>query len=105
MSKATMKADDNGVSALVQFKDKHGNAASVVGAPEWSLSSDGVVSMTVAGDGLSAEFAPVAVGTVTVNVKAEGDATPGTDTISLSGDIEVIAAEAATGEIDFGPVT
>jgi len=105
MPKFTMKADDNGARATLAFKDKKGNPAPVFGVPEWSLSADGIVDMTVDADGMGANFVPTdatgGLGTVTVNVKAEGDAVAGTDVINLTGDLEVIAADAATGEIAF----
>ena len=108
MAKFTMKSDDAGCAAQLVFKDKKGNPVGVVGAPEWTMSADGIVDMTVAPDGLSAQFvptdAPGAIGTVTITVKAEGDPTPGVDTIVLTGDIEVIAAEAVVGELSFSPL-
>lgn len=105
MAKAILHTDDNTVSATLAFTDKKGNATSPAAPPTWSLSADGIVSMTVAGDGLSAAFAPMAPGDVTVNVVAEGDATPGVDTLHISGDISVLPAEAASAELSFGPVS
>jgi hypothetical protein len=105
MSKGILSADDNGITASVIFRDKKGNISSPFGVPEWSLAADGVVAMTVAPDGMTATFVPVAVGATVINVLAEGEATPGEQPIALSGELEVVASDAETGEIVFGPVT
>ena len=105
MSTAVIHTNNHGVSAALVPKDSSGNVVPLGGIPAWSLSADGIVNMTVAPDGLSAQFAPVAVGTVTVNVVAEGDAVPGVDTLHSTGDINVLGAEATTLEMTFGPVT
>jgi hypothetical protein len=104
MAKAILHTDDTSVSASLVFKDKKGNVTAPAAPPAWSLSADGIVTMTVAADGMSASFAPAAPGDVAVNVVAEGDATPGVDTLHASGDISVLAAEAASVDLSFGPV-
>lgn len=102
MSQATLHADDNGVSAQLALKDKHGNTVTPATAPAWSLSDSTIVSMTVAPDGLSAQFAPLGpVGTTTVDVVVDGEAGP----IHATGDIQVLAAGVATADLSFGPVT
>lgn len=105
MSKAILHLDDTSVSASLVFKDKRGNVTSPAAPPVWSLSAEGIVAMTVAPDGLSAEFTPTAPGDVTVDVVAEGDPTPGLDTLHATGDLSVLPAEAATVDLNFGPVT
>jgi hypothetical protein len=105
MSKAVLHTDDTSVGAALVFKDKKGNVTSPAAPPVWSLGADGIVAMTVAADGLSAEFTPVAPGDVTVDVVAEGDAEPGVDTLHATGDLSVLPAEAATVDLSFGPVT
>lgn len=105
MSKGILRVDQNAMVASLVFKDAKGNAANPASPPQWSLTGDGVVSMTVADDGMSATFAPIAVGDVSVNVIAEGDAQPGVDTVQLSGDISVVPAEIATGELSFATPT
>lgn len=105
MAKGVLAADDNGIPAALVFKDKKGNVALPYGVPAWSLSADGIVGMTVADDGMSANFTPLAVGLVTVNVLAEGEETVGEQPIALTGEIEVVAADAETGDLSFGQVT
>ena len=105
MAKGILAVDDNEISASLVFKDKKGNVALPFGVPQWSLSADNVVGMTVAADGMSAQFVPTSVGLVTVNVLAEGEEAVGEQPIALSGEIEVVAADAETGELSFGPVT
>ena len=105
MSKGIIRVDQNSMVASLVFKDAKGNAANPAAPPQWSVTQEGIVNMSVAEDGMSASFSPVAVGDVTVNVIAEGDATPGVDTVQLSGDISVVAAEIATGELSFGTPT
>jgi len=107
MSQITIKSDSNGVSASASYKDKKGNPAAIVGVPTWAMGTDGVLDMTVAPDGLSANFVPTdaagALGDVVVTVTAEGDPTPGVDTIVSTGTITVVPAEAASGDIAFTP--
>jgi len=105
MATAVLHSNNKGVTASLVAKDSSGNVVALPSIPAWTTSADGIVLMTVAGDGMSATFAPVAVGTVSVSVVAEGDTTPGVDTIHASGDIQVLGAEAATVDLTFGQVT
>lgn len=105
MSTLVLKADDVSAPATLGFKDKAGNAASPASPPVWTMTVAGVVSLDVAADGLSAVVKPVGVGSTEIDVVAEGDATPGVNTLHLAGTVQVVAAEIATGEIDFGPAT
>lgn len=105
MSSAVMRVDQNGCTATLAFKDAKGNAATPAAPPVWSTDTSGVVNLTVAADGMSAQIAPAGVGTTNINVVAEGDATPGVDTLHLTGSVQVTPAEIATGEIDFGAVS
>ena len=105
MSQAVLRVDNNGVSATLVLLDHKGNAAVAASPPTWSMDIDTVVSMNVSSDGMSAQFAPKAVGTANVNVVIEGDSTPGVDTLHATGSIQVLAAEAATASLTFGPVT
>lgn len=105
MSKLVMRTDQNGATATLSFKDAKGNDAQPASPPVWSLGTAGVANLEVASDGMSAQVTPVASGITTVDVIAEGDEAPGVDTLHLTGDIQVIPAEIATGEINFGPVS
>lgn len=105
MATGTMHADDNGIAAMIVFKDRKGNVATVATVPVWTLSADGIVAMAVSGDGMSATFTPITVGSVDIDVVAEGDPTPGVDTIHGIGTIQVLPAEASVAEVSFGPVS
>ena len=105
MAKSVMRTDSDGSKGTIVYKDLKGKpGAKVYSVPAWSLSTDAVVDMVVADDGMSATFMPKDVGVVTVNVQAEGAATAGEQVIQNTGDIEVIPSDAETGEISFEPV-
>lgn len=94
---AVLRMDDASVLATVVFRDRKGNVALPSAAPVWTVSPpDLVVSVAVAADGMSALFAPVGVGSVSIVAVADG--------ISASGSIDVVGAAVATGEIVFGNV-
>jgi hypothetical protein len=104
MAKSIFHADDNGFSAAVVYKDKKGNVSLPASPPVWTTSIDGIVNLTVAADGMSATgtFTGQA-GDLTLDVVAEGDPTPGVDTVHSTADISVLPAEIATGEITIIP--
>jgi hypothetical protein len=95
------------ITASLKFFDKQTppQPATPAAPPQWSMGTSGVAGMAVAVDGMSAVFTRIAAGTTTVDVIAEGDPTPGVDTVHLSGNLTVLANEIATGEIDFGPAS
>ena len=105
MATAILHLSDHSVTASLVATDNDGNIVPLPSPPQWSLSADGIVTMTVAADGMSASFAPASPGTVTVNVVAEGDPQPGVDTLHATGDINVLAAEATKVELTFGAVS
>lgn len=102
MSKLIIRADQTSSEATLKFKDAKGNDALPAAPPVWSTTVAGIIDLVVAADGLSAVVSPLQAGATTINVIAEGDVTPGVDTINLTGDVQVVPAEIATGEIDFG---
>lgn len=101
MSTGVIQGNQTTISATLSFQPAGAKPAA---PPVWSLTKDGVVSMTVADDGMSASFVRATDGSdqTDVNVVAEGDPTPGVDTIHLTGTIQVLAKEITSGEIDFG---
>lgn len=101
MATAVVRVDDAGLKAVLVATDREGNAAVLPNVPVWSVTVDGIVTMTVAEDGMSATFVPDVVGEVTVNVVVEADVEPGVNTLHASGDISVIAAEAASLDLQF----
>jgi hypothetical protein len=97
--------DDKTISASIAFKNsKTGKVAPVDGLPTWSVDNEAVVTMVVAADGMSAVFTPgTDLGTATVTVSADADLGAGVRTITSVGALTVVAAEADTVELTFGP--
>ena len=86
---------DQKVVLTASYQDRYGNPAPIDGQPTWETSADGIVTVTPAEDGLSAEV--VAVGQIgTVQVRASADALPGAETKLIIGalDIQVVGGEA-----------
>jgi hypothetical protein len=90
-----------GTTAKATFTDSAGVDVAVVGVPVWSATPDGLVTLQPAADGLSCDVLPVAAGDVTLTCVAEGDPTPGVDTVTLTGTLTVAADEATGGTITF----
>lgn len=86
----------------VSFADAQGNAAKVDGAPAWALSDASIGDLIVAADGMSAEFAPKAVGACKVQVNADADMGSGIKSILGELDVEVLALEAVSVVISAG---
>jgi hypothetical protein len=87
-------------TATVVYDDKAGAVAPIVGVPTWAVDNPAIATVTPAADGMSAEVTAVAVGTANITVTAEGDPTPGVDTITLTGTVNVVD-EAAEGTLTF----
>jgi hypothetical protein len=88
----------------IQPVDVKGNPAAVDGGPLWSVSADGVVTLSPAADGLSCVISGLAPGSVQVNVTADADLGEGVRSITGTLDVTVIAAEAVGFTIQTGPV-
>ncbi len=94
---------DQKVPLSARFEDSYGNAASIDGKPRWETSKDGIVSVTPAADGMSAEV--VTLGPVgMVQVRAVADAAPGAAERLVIGvcDIEVVGGEARVVTLSVG---
>lgn len=90
-----------GVStASVTYQDPAGNTVPVASVPSWSVDNPAIASITPATDGLSASVSALSVGVATITVTAEGDPTPGVDTITLTGTVNVVD-EASGGTLTF----
>jgi len=89
-------------TATVSFKDKAGESVILPegNKPAWAVDQVALLDMTVADDGLSAELTAKGVGLATITVTAEGDPTPGVDTITVTGTIDIVD-EASSGELTF----
>lgn len=88
----------------IEIKDALGNAAQVDGAPQWALDNPALGSLSVAGDGLSAEFTPgtQANSSVVVQVSCDADLGEGVKTILGSLVLDLVSGEAVSVSIVAG---
>lgn len=89
-----------GSTATVNYTDAAGASVPVSSVPSWSVDDSTIISLSPAADGMSASITALKVGTATVTVTAEGDPSPGVDTITLSGTVNVVD-EASGGTLTF----
>lgn len=83
--------------------DAKGNAATVDGAPAWSVSDATLASINPADDGLSAVLVPLGpIGSFSVQVSADGDLGEGTKTIVGTLAVDLIGGDAVSVEIVAG---
>lgn len=89
-------------TATVSFKDKAGASVNLPAGsvPKWTVDQVALLTVVPSADGLSAEITAVAVGMATITVVAEGDPTPGADTITVAGSVSIVD-EASSGELVF----
>lgn len=88
------------VTATLAFTNPDGTAGTPASAPTWAFDNPTVWNPTVAADGMSAAGPVLAVGACVVTVKAEGDATPGVDTVTLTGTLTGVE-EISAGTLTF----
>lgn len=92
-------------NCVLQAKDAQGNIISnpqFDSAPAWSLSDASLGSLTVAADGLSAQFQSSGVaGVESVSVSAVA----GGQSLSVSKDLQIAAGQIASIDIAFSPVS
>ena len=83
----------------VSYTDKAGVAVSLPAGsiPAWSSDNTAVATVLADPTGLKAQLTPVGAGTCNITVVAEGDPTPGVDTITLSAPLSVV--DEATGGV------
>jgi hypothetical protein len=95
---------DQKAAVSIAFKTAAGHPATIVGVPVWALPDvpAPVVTLEVAPDGLSATVKASGLGDLVLTVTAEGDPTPGVDTITEQLAISVVGAEAKSGEFTLG---
>lgn len=87
--------------ARIVTKTAAGNPADVQN-PTWSVSDTSLLTITPDPDGKGAQIAAVGpLGTAQVQFSCDADLGEGVKTISGQGDVEIIAGEAATAEIQF----
>lgn len=82
------------VNISAAFEDSAGIVVPIVGTPVWATSDATIATIAPSADGSNADVISVAPGTVQITVTAEGDATPGKDTITAEQDVIVVADEA-----------
>ncbi len=102
MAKGFIDLDQTSISSVLVLKDKAGADVTPDAPPVWTLGDPTIASITVAADGLSASFAPLAVGVTTVNVSLDAEIGTGEREMLLSGELEVTAGDIVTGEVTFG---
>lgn len=87
---ATISTDQFYPSVALSAADSAGNAAPLFGVPVWASSDETVLTVQLAADGMSAAIMTVAPGLARISVTAEGDPTPGVDTLTgVSEDVTV----------------
>lgn len=87
----------------LEIVDAKGNPAAVDGAPFWDLTDAALGALTVAADGLSAEFVPAgATGTLKVQVKADADLGAGLKELLGELELTLIGGEAVAIAIKAG---
>lgn len=83
--------------------DAKGNPATVDGAPQWSVSDPTLATITPAADGLSAVLVPLGpLGSLAVQVSADGDLGEGVKTIVGTAAVDLIGGDAVSVEIVAG---
>ena len=101
--KMLILAIDHKVPASIQPVDAAGNPAQVEGAPVLTSSANSIVTVTPAADGMSAEITPVgALGTAQINVSADADLGAGVTTIVGVLDVQTVAGQAVSLQIQTG---
>jgi hypothetical protein len=104
MTSASVSVDSSLIATL-SFTDDKGNAAQPASPPKWTCSNPAISTIVAAADGMTAELDSVGPnGTVTYTVVAEGDSTPGVDTVTLVSDpVTWTAGEIKSGAVVFSP--
>lgn len=97
MDSGTTHVGSKGLRCTALFTDDAGVSDPIYSVPAWSFDTPGsFTSVTPAADGLTCDCAgPITAGTVTGTVTAEGDPTPGKNTLTDTFTIEILPALAA----------
>ncbi len=90
----------------IQPVDKAGNPGTLASVPVWSASDLTILTVAPAADGLSAVVSATGkLGTAQVNVTADGDPTPGVNTITGTVDVQVVGGKAVSFQFKAGTAT
>lgn len=98
--------DSQAVNVVASFTDKKGKKAKIDGVPEWTCSNPAALAMTVAPDGMSADFvAGELADDVQISCSADADLGAGVTPLVVTGSISVVAGAAVAGTFAFGAPT
>lgn len=104
MNTADLKPGQS-VPYTIDFKGLGGEAEQPASPPTATSSAPGVATVTANPDGMSGVVTYVSPGAAVITIVAEGDPTPGADTVTLQGTVTCKNPEIASGEIVFGTPT
>lgn len=92
--------DNQRLPLSISIQDAKGNPAPVDGIPEWSVSDASLGALTVAPDGMSAEFAPAGpLGSCSIGVSCDADLGEGVRPILGSLDLQIVGGDAVVVQI------
>jgi hypothetical protein len=90
----------------IQPVDKVGNPGTLASVPAWSASDPTILTVLPAADGMSAVVSAMGkLGAAQVNVTAEGDPTPGVNTITGTVAVQVVGGKAVSLQFTAGTPT
>ena len=90
----------------IQPVDRAGNPGTLASGPVWSASDPTILMVVPAADGMSAVVSAMGkLGAARVNVTAEGDPTPGVNTITGTVDVQVVGGKAVSHHFTVGVAT
>lgn len=101
----TIRATDKPRTLRLAFKDAEGNLASIDGVPVWAPVDPSVGTLSVAEDGLTAEFDPGSPSSGQIAVTCDADLGEGVKTITGVLDVVVLPGEATVVEISVDPAS
>ena len=90
----------------IQPVDRAGNPGTLAGEPVWSVSDPTILTMVPADDGMSAVVSATGkLGVAQVSVTADGDPTPGVNTVTGTVDVQVVGGKAVAFHFTAGAAT
>jgi len=90
----------------IQPVDRAGNPGTLTSEPVWSASDPTILTVVPAADGMSAVVSAMGkLGAAQVNVTADGDPTPGVNTITGTVDVQVVGGKAVSLHFTVGTAT
>ena len=87
----------------IQPVDRAGNPGTLASGPVWSASDPTILTVVPAADGMSAVVSAMGkLGAAQVNVTADGNPTPGVNTITGTVDVQVVGGKAVSLHFTVG---